>query len=174
MLCIVFLFDARHFCLVDLSSSLPTPRKVAFKLHFLGNRTNFQYETSVTGTAVCCYRACIKKMGTQEAELFVLVLFLSKLKSTGSTLKLRQPYEGTSLQKRLRRKKKIKVYCYSPITQWKTSTSFNQSINRLFLDFLCSYNYASSVYVNRDKPAATACACAVVFIGVLPTDNRNS
>lgn len=114
---------------------------------------------------MCCYRACIKKMGTQEAELFVLVLFLSKLKSTGSTLKLRQPYEGTSLQKRLRRKKKIKVYCYSPITQWKTSTAFNQSIDSFLTSFvhIIMHRPSMSTETNPRLRHAHAQLCSLVF-----------
>ena len=65
-------------------------RKVAFTLQFLEDRTNFLHETTVFGTAVCCNRTCVilvNKMATREAELSILVRFLSKRKSTGSILR---------------------------------------------------------------------------------------
>ena len=85
-------------------------RKVAFTLQFLGDRTNFLHGTTVFGTAVCCYRTCVilVKMATRDAELSVLVRSLSKRKSTGSMLTLKELNKRTSLQERVYRKRKLK------------------------------------------------------------------
>ena len=56
-------------------------RKVVFTLQFWGHQTNFLHGTTLFGTAVCRYRTCVilvNKMVTHDAELSVLVRFLSR------------------------------------------------------------------------------------------------
>ena len=86
-------------------------RKVMFTLQFWEDRTNFSHRTTVFGTAVCCYQTCIilvNKMVKHDAELSVLMQFLSKRKSTESILTLTELNGRISSQERVYQKRKLK------------------------------------------------------------------